>query len=215
MEILSVILFSLAVSVDGFGVGLAYGMRSIRISFIPLLVICITSAAAITISMYLGTLVASLFTPETAGRLGAFILIAVGFWIIFEAWSKWKKANKLNIIKEKKDPCLMRFRIPGLGIVIQILKEPEEADFDRSGNINPKEAWFLGIALAMDALGAGFGAAVAGYQMYLIPIFVGTFKFILVLTGLWLGQRSCISSLGVTGSLLPGVILIMLGISHF
>ena len=214
MEILSVILFSLAVSVDGFGVGLAYGMRSIRISFIPLLVICITSAAAITISMYLGTLVASLFTPETAGRLGAFILIAVGFWIIFEAWSKWKKVNEPNLSK-KKDPCLMRFRIPGLGIAIQILKEPEEADFDRSGNINPKEALFLGFALAMDALGAGFGAAVAGYQMYLIPIFVGTFKFILVLTGLWLGQRSCISSLGVTGSLLPGVILIMLGISHF
>ncbi|WP_028308318.1 sporulation membrane protein YtaF [Desulfitibacter alkalitolerans] len=214
MEILSVILFSLAVSVDGFGVGLAYGMRSIRISLIPLLVICITSAAAITISMYFGTLVASLFTPETAGRLGAFILIAVGFWIIFEAWSKWKKVNEPNI-KEKKDPCLMRFRIPGLGIVIQILKEPEEADFDRSGNINSKEALFLGFALAMDALGAGFGAAVAGYQMFLVPIFVGIFKFVLVSTGLWLGQRSCISSLGITGSLLPGVILIMLGISQF
>ncbi|KUO48972.1 MAG: hypothetical protein APF76_10080 [Desulfitibacter sp. BRH_c19] len=213
MEILSVILFALAVSVDGFGVGLAYGMRSIRISLVPLLVICVTSALAITISMYFGTLVASLFTPETAGRLGAFILILVGIWIIFEAWSKWKRVNEPDKNTEN-DPCLMRFKIPGLGIVIQILKEPEEADFDRSGNINTKEALFLGFALAMDALGAGFGAAVAGYQMLLVPIFVGTFKFMLVSGGLWLGRKSCFSSLGITGSLLPGIILIMLGISQ-
>lgn len=212
MEILPVILFALAVSVDGFGVGLAYGMRSIRISLLPLLVICVTSALAITISMYFGTLVASLFTPETAGRLGAFILILVGIWIIYEAWSKWKKVHEPE--KAETDSCLMRFKIPGIGIVIQILKEPQEADFDRSGNINNKEALFLGFALAMDALGAGFGAAVAGYQMLLVPIFVGTFKFILVSGGLWLGRRNFFSSLGITGSLLPGIILIMLGISQ-
>ena len=214
MEILAIILFSLAVSADGFGVGLAYGMRNIRISLTPLLVICITSTAAIAVSMYFGFLVASLFTPEIASMLGGFILIAVGAWILFGAWSRWRKI-KNPYIKEKKDPYLMRFRIPGFGIVIQILKEPEEADFDKSGNINYKEAMFLGFALAMDAFGAGFGAAVAGYHVLLVPIFVGVFKFILTSAGLWLGQRSFMSSLGVVGSLLPGIILIMLGISQF
>ena len=214
MEILYVILFALAVSMDGFGVGLAYGMRKIRISLMPLLVICVTSAVAIAVSMYFGTIVASLLTPEIAGMLGGFILITVGLWIFYEGWSKWKKINKPNI-EEKKDTYLMRLRIPGFGIVIQILKEPEAADFDKSGTINYKEALFLGFALAMDAFGAGFGAAVAGYQILLVPLFVGVFKFVLVSTGLWLGQKSFMGSLGIFGALLPGIILIALGISQF
>ena len=213
MEILAIILFSLAVSADGFGVGLAYGMRKIHISLVPLLVICMASVVAISISMYFGSLVASLFTPDIASMLGGFILIAVGAWIFFGAWSRWRKFKKVDI-KEKKDPYLMRLRVPGFGIVIQILKEPEEADFDRSGNINYKEAMFLGFALAMDAFGAGFGAAVAGYHIFLVPIFVGVSKFVLTSAGLWLGQRSFMSSLGVAGSLLPGIILIVLGISQ-
>ena len=214
MEILYVILFAMAVSVDGFGVGLAYGMRNIRVALIPLLIICITSAAAIAVSMYFGTIVASLLSPEIAGMLGGFILITVGIWIFYEGWSKWRKVNKPNITEEQ-DPYLMRLRIPGFGIVIQILKEPEVADFDKSGTINYKEALFLGFALAMDAFGAGFGAAVAGYQMFLVPIFVGVFKFVLVSTGLWLGQKSFMSNFGIVGALLPGIILIGLGILQF
>ncbi len=201
------VLFALAVSVDGFGVGLSYGLRDIKISIFPLLVICITSALAITISMYFGAKAATFFTPAAASKLGALILISVGLWIIIEAWSKWKKIKGTQVQRK----CLMRFKIPGFGIVIQILKEPEEADFDKSGNINSKEALFLGFALAMDALGAGFGAAVAGYQTFLVPIFVGIFKFVLVASGLWMGRKSIFNSLGFAGSILPGFILIMLG----
>jgi putative sporulation protein YtaF len=214
LEFLSVVLFAFAVSVDGFGVGLAYGLRDIRISFFPLLVISITSAFAITISMYFGAMVASIFHPIIASRIGAVILISVGIWIVLEAWSKWKKI-KFPPTKTYKTNnfCLLRFKIPGLGIVIQILKEPEEADFDKSGNINLKEALFLGFALAMDALGAGFGAAVAGYQLLLIPLFVAIFKMALVSTGLWMGRNNRFNSMGVTGSILPGIILILLGVS--
>lgn len=218
LEFLSALLFSLAVSVDGFGVGLAYGMRGIKMPILPLMVICITSATTILVSMYFGTMVASFFTPDVAKKLGSFILILVGVWIILESWAKWKRVNcsgSLNKTEDTDPSCLVRFKLPGLGIVIQILKEPEEADFDKSGSINNKEALFLGFALAMDALGAGFGAAVAGYQLFLIPVFVGVMKFLLVSGGIWLGKKSCIASLGVTGSLLPGIILIMLGICQF
>lgn len=213
MEILSAILFALAVSVDGFGVGLAYGMTNIRISILPILVICATSAVAITLSMYFGTIVASLFSPEVATRFGALILMAIGIWIILQTLSKWKKLNTVDS-NTAPNPCLIRFKIPGIGIVIQILKEPKKADFDRSGNISSKEALFLGFALAMDALGAGFGAAVAGYQMILIPIFVAVFKFILLNTGLWFGGRSYFRSLGLAGSLLPGIILMLMGFAQ-
>jgi len=40
------------------------------------------------------------------------------------------------------------------------------------------------LALAVDALGAGFGAAVAGLKFLLVPLFVGIFKLIFVFLAL-------------------------------
>ncbi len=208
MGVLSAVLFSLAVSIDGFGVGLAYGLRRIKISLIPLLVICLTSAVAITVSMFFGSLVAFLFAPAVAVRVGALLLMLVGFWIILEAWSKANGKGKAS----EDFSLLLRIKVPVLGIVIQILKEPQEADFDKSGTISSKEALILGLALAMDAFGAGFGAAVAGFQLALIPFLVGAFKFVLLTMGLWLGRRNTFQKMGLLGSLLPGVILIILGV---
>lgn len=210
----SVVLFSLAVSLDGFGVGLSYGIRQIRIPLTSLLVICLTSASAITISMYSGQLLASYISPHLAEKIGAVILVCVGVWTILEAWSKYRRVQKAQEAKEielSKEYPLMSFKVPGIGIVIQILKEPSRADFDRSGVINLQESLALGFALAMDALGAGFGAAVAGYKPLLVPLFVGGFKFVLVSGGLWMGSKFGVNRWGRASSAVPGIILIILG----
>ena len=54
---------------------------------------------------------------------------------------------------------LFNWEIRSLGVVIHILKKPTRADFDRSGIITGLEALFLGVALSLDAFGAGIGAA--------------------------------------------------------
>ena len=50
-----------------------------------------------------------------------------------------------------------------LGVVIQILRSPSKADMDNSGSISTQEAMWLGIALSLDAFGAGLGAALLGF----------------------------------------------------
>lgn len=207
------ILFAFAVSLDGFGAGVAYGMRRIKIPWISLVVISLASTLAISISMFFGHFLGSYFSTIWAERIGSIILISMGCWIIFQAYSTAKVGNKAHCdqLVEEEEP-IITINIKFLGIVIQVLKQPEKADFDDSGVINLKEAAVLGFALAMDALGAGFGAAMAGYTPFLTPIAVGLFKFLLVTSGLYLGATKISTKFGSTVAFVPGLVLIILGI---
>lgn len=204
----SIMVFSVALSLDGFGVGLAYGLRKIRIPLPSFLVICLSSATAVAFSMCLGRFVASCVSGEAAELIGAFSLIAVGTWILLQNFVR-------NIMPASG---VYQMRVPGLGIMIKILKEPEEADFDQSGEISIKEAFFLGMALAMDALGAGFGAAMSGFNPFLTTLAVALAKFILVAGGLFLGSQYSLEKVKGEVSLVPGGLILILGLKkliHF
>jgi putative sporulation protein YtaF len=94
----------------------------------------------------------------------------------------------MHLQQSEEDP-LLTLHCNALGIIIQILKKPASADFDCSGEISLREAFFLGLALAMDALGAGAGLALAGMNIFLTATSVGMVKFILVNTGMRMGQK--------------------------
>lgn len=209
MEIWHAFVFALAVSLDGFGVGLSYGIRRIIIPAASLLIICLTSALAITLSMLGGSLFANLISPALADRIGSMIIILVGIWIIIQAYANIKGEKRST---EGSGQQLVNVKIPVMGIVVQILREPVQADMDSSGVISIPEAMMLGLALAMDALGAGFGAAVAGFYLWLVPLLVGLLKLVLVSSGLYLGQRWHFAKFGEKSAVLPGLILIVLGI---
>lgn len=209
------IIFAIALSLDGFGVGISYGMRKIKIPFKSLIVICISSASALAVSMLAGNLIANFLSTEIAEMLGGIALLLVGGWLLVQAWvQRLKPKNDLQLGLE--DPfTVFKFSIPSLGLVIKILKEPAKADFDESGEISANEAVFLGFALAMDALGAGLGAAMMGFSPIITPLVAGISKFCLVALGLYLGCQSSTShSLGNFG-LLPGLIIIFLGAVKF
>ena len=65
--------------------------------------------------------------------------------------------------KGSKRNKVYRFEIRAFGFVVQILKTPTLADFDRSGRITGMEAFVLGVALSLDSLGAGIGIGVLGF----------------------------------------------------
>ncbi len=109
----------------------------------------------------------------------------------------------------------MIFTIKSLGIVIQILKEPVSADFDCSGIITGKEAFMLGLALSLDAFSSGFGAAIAGYKMRYLPLIVGIFQLIALNSGMKLANTPFFEKLNRKATVIPGIILILLGIVRF
>lgn len=210
MEHIAALLFALAVSADGFAAGVAYGIKRIRIPVIPLLVIAVSSAAAVSVSMVLGTGLAAILDPRWASYTGACLLIAIGCYFLMGAF----RETISNLQIDPQEP-LLSFNIKTLGIIVHILKEPSKADFDSSGEISVREAAFLGLALALDALGAGVGFALTGMNILFTALCVGMLKFILVYSGMWIGQ--CCKGSRVTGAaaLLSGFILVVIGLMEF
>lgn len=197
VELLALLVFGVALSLDGFAAGLAYGLRQVRIPFFSLLVIALTSGVAISISLAVGLAAAQFIAPAVARVLGGILLILLGFWILSQALRR-AAHNGLSI------------RIPPFGMVINILFEPLDADMDQSGVICLREAVVLGIALSLDAFAAGFAVALSGLYSLYIPLFVAVALFMLINAGILIGKRSG-GLLGSKVNLLPGLLLIMLG----
>lgn len=217
MMLLSVLAFAVALSLDGFGVGVAYGIRKIKIPPMSLVVISLTSSAAIGISMLFGHLVARYVSLEVAKFLGAVILIGVGIWVLLHTWrGRLEGAASSPVTAPELTPegdlQVLKIRLRPFGLVIQIIKEPAKADLDKSGTISAHEAMLLGLALAMDALGAGFGAAMAGFWLLLTVPVVGLTKFCLVGLGHVLGRHYAANWLGDRAATIPGWVLIGLGL---
>ncbi|GAB6157279.1 sporulation membrane protein YtaF [Desulfotomaculum varum] len=206
MELLTLIAFALALNMDALGTGVAYGLRQIRIPLPSLLIISGMSVLTILFSMTAGRLVAQLISPAFAHRLGGILLLLVGIWILVQSLQETRQEEP------QAEQTVMQIRIKSLGLVIQVLREPVRADLDRSGFISAREALLLGAALAMDAFGAGFAVSMFGFSPLLTAAVVGFGHIILTYAGLLLGRSFACSGLGHRIALLPGCILIAMGI---
>ena len=207
MDYLTIALFALAVSADGFAAGMAYGIGKIRIPFFSLLVISLASALAVSLSMLCGKGLAELLSPQMSSYVGAIIILGLGVYFLLTAGKE-----KINSLENSQEEPLLAFSIKPLGIIVQILKQPSRADFDCSGEISTSEAFFLGLALAMDALGAGIGIAMTGSNILYTALCVGMLKFILVNSGIYLGSKINATELKAVTALVPGLVFIAIGI---
>ena len=158
-QLFSLILLALAVSLDSFSVGFTYGLRKMRIPLKSIIIIAFCSAATLMVAMFLGHLLQQFMSPEFAEKIGGIILIALGGWVIFQFFQSDKEKEVLP-----HEKVIVNFEIKSLGIVINILKKPMVADFDKSGTITGVEAFMLGLALSLDSFGAGIGAAMLGFS---------------------------------------------------
>lgn len=209
LEILSPVFLAIALSIDGFGVGLAYGLKKIKLSIIPIFLIAIISAITMMFAIFLGHTIAD-FVPSHLGKMiGGTILIIIGIWQLIEGWKNYRL--KKLATNNKINSLLLIFNIEIFGLILQVMREPGRADVDDSGEINCKEALLLGIALNIDAIGAGLGAGIARYSLLLIPT-VAITLFIALSLGLFLGKKYAKSILGEKGYILPGLLLIIIGI---
>lgn len=214
MEWVSVLLFALALSLDGFAVGVSYGIRKIKIPVLSLCIISLTSVCAISVSMLGGQAITKIVSLQVAETVGAAILITVGGWIICQTRLRARQSGQHGEADERNGEKteLLKIQLRPLGLVIQIIREPVRADIDRSGVISWREAFLLGLALAMDALAAGLGAAMTGFRPYTAPVIVGVTQFVLVGTGDWIGRRYAARWLGEKAATVHGWVLVLLGV---
>lgn len=203
----SLLILALAVSLDSFSVGLTYGLRKMSIPLKSIGIIACCSAIALMIAMSIGQVIIRIMSSSVAERIGGVILICLGAWVIFQFFRPEKSKD---ILPHEK--TIVNFEIKSLGLVIRILQKPMSADFDRSGTITGIEALMLGLALSLDAFGAGIGAAMLGYSPFYLAITVAVMSSLFVYMGIKIGSVFSNSNWIQRFSFIPGILLILIGI---
>lgn len=216
---LSLLILALAVSVDSFGVGMTYGLRKVVIPMKSIGMIAIFSGLAVILAMLIGQGIGMALTPEQAEVLGGFLIVGIGVWALYQVYRSPANAppqeDPANLRNDRQLDApnnLLTFEIKTFGIVIQILRRPLMADIDHSGVISMGEACVLGLALSLDAFGAGISAALFGYPILLTTVTIALMSSVFLVTGTLIGHFSAQYTWKKSFSYLPGMILVLFGI---
>ncbi|MCF6092970.1 sporulation membrane protein YtaF [Microaerobacter geothermalis] len=207
LNFLSLLILSFAVSLDGLGVGVTYGLRKVNIPLRSIFIIVLCSAFVMVLSMQLGFFIYRFFDPSLAKMIGAVILILIGLWAIYNMYRGQREQEELYAPSP-----ILSIEIKTLGLMIQILKSPMKADMDRSGVISGIEATLLGIALSMDAFGAGIGAALIGFSPWISAPLIAGMSGIFLVSGMKIGYIFGNVKWMKRISYVPGMVLIIFGL---
>ncbi|TYS19714.1 sporulation membrane protein YtaF [Rossellomorea vietnamensis] len=202
-------MLAFAVSLDSFSTGLTYGLRKMGMPLRSIVIISVCSAGSLLAAMSIGSSAENFLSEGAADRIGGLILIAIGAFVLLQFFT----SRKDTVVDEEK--ILFNFEIESIGLVINILKRPMAADFDRSGTITGVEAIMLGLALSLDAFGAGIGAALLGYSPLLLAFSVMMMSIVFLSAGLRIGKSCAHMGWVKKVSFLPGVLLILIGVLRF
>ncbi|WP_152655288.1 sporulation membrane protein YtaF [Oceanobacillus sp. CFH 90083] len=197
------LLLVIAVSLDGFSVGITYGMRQIKVPLLSLMIIMFCSGLIVFLSMEIGGFLRSFISPQGASMLGGGILIFLGF---FSLVSMFRSRETETTKKEEQSSPNVKF-----ANVKTVLTRPKEADLDKSGIISINESILLGFALALDAFGAGIGAAMLGYSPLMTALLTAGMSGFFLYSGIMFGSYLWRIPILQRLSFLPAVFLITLG----
>ena len=205
---LQIIFLAFAVSIDGFGVGMTFGMRKVKIPLKSIAVVSVCSAMSLGIAMVIGEFISQLISVGAAEKTGGIILVLLGSWMVYQYF----RPEKETVDERYHEKIIFNFEIKSLGVAINILQKPMNADFDKSGTITGIEALVLGFALSLDAFGAGVGAAMMGISPIILALCIAVMSFIFIGSGLQCGKLLSNNKIVQHLTFLPGLLLILIGL---
>jgi putative sporulation protein YtaF len=198
MHIISSLLFSFSANIDNLAVGIAYGIKNLKIQLSKSFIIAFMSCLGTLVSMSFGKLLTHIMPIHTANLLGSIILISFGIWSIWIT------------LKEKQD------NLPENNHTVlsyeELLNSPEKADVDKSGYIDFKESLTLGFALAVNNMGMGIGASITGLNVIITSLLTFLFSLIFLSAGCYFGKKYLSGIMGKFAGILSGVIILLLGL---
>lgn len=211
---LYIVLTAISLTLDSFGVGFAYGLKKIQIGLGSKFVMCLMSFLLALFSISVGQFL-NTFLPENIGKyISILLLLLLGIYMIFSSFQESKNPEDDIRIPDHSSQKIFNLFIEKLGISVTIIKYPQYGDFDHSNSIDLKEALYIGLALSLDALGAGVGLGISGQSGILYALLVGSFQFIFITFGIWGGkkinQNTKINETFL--AVIPGILLIGLAI---
>lgn len=209
IDIITSFLVALAICIDTFTIGLSYGMKGIKIPKISVLVINVITVLVLYISILLGDVVGGLFSSSISSIISFLMLFGLGAFFIIKGYFE-------DLIDKKEDDEnkeITKIKLSRLEIIIAITADHAKADMNVSGDIDFKEAIYLGTALSLDSLGVGFGSAIAQINIVQVITFAFLLNLLAVTLGLFVGKKIKNTTKNLKTSLISGSILMILGIS--
>ncbi|KFM99076.1 sporulation membrane protein YtaF [Bacillus clarus] len=194
----SIFLIGMASNLDNAGVGIAYGIRKIQISWFNNFIIAFFGFLFTLLAGFLGNWISLFISEFTANLIGAIVLSVIGVFILCQPF-----LNKQEEEQGKDDSVFMG-----------ILRNPEKADFDGSKTISFSEALVLGVALSINNIAGGFDAGVTNLNLWWTAIISGVVSFICISGFSYVGKRFLAEYLGKWATIIAGVLLILIGIDQ-
>ena len=226
--LINALFLAISSSIDSLGIGVTYGIKNTKISYMGKVVLFFISFTTSILSIWFGNVIKNIFSDFFTNFIGSSILIFMGIFICFQALKKEKNlSNHCDAIdnfnfsymhsNNNKDEKIYSFFIKFLGITIKIIKNPVSSDFDYSNSIDSREALFLGLALSLDSFCIGVGGSIIGMSSILFPLFIASFQLIFLSVGNFLGRKlNKLSHLpNNIWSVISGFLLISIGIAKF
>lgn len=195
---LSALLYSLSSNLDNLVIGIAYGVKKIKIGLISNLIIATVTSIGTLISMSVGKFISGFLPTSLTNMLGAVIIMLLGLYFLIQSILKLIPKSYSNSLALKN--------------VDEIMDYAEKSDSDNSGTLNIKEAFVVSLGLMLNNLGTGLAASITGVNVSITVICTFILSIALLMLGKSIGHNILGSVCGKYAPLISGVLLIILGI---
>lgn len=178
---LEALLLVVALSLDAFVASFAYGAQRIRIPYSSAAIISVICTAMLAVSLLAGSLLRPFLPQSLTKGLCFAILFLLGLVKLCDSTIK------------------------------TLIRKHKRADRDGSRELSPAEAASLAVALSLDGLAVGFGAALMQVNFLMVMLFSLAVGMLAVRLGGKIGNRAA-QKLPFDLSWLSGALLIVLAI---
>lgn len=172
-----------SLSIDAFAASFAYGSNQIKIPMRSIQTITLISSAITGLSLLAGSLLQPLIPSWLTVGISFTILFLLGIVKLLDSIVKSLVSKCCSYNRE------VRFSRDNICFILQLYITPEKADIDNSKILSPNEAASLAIALSLDGIAVGFGAALAGIGAWTVFLYSIITNQLALFLGIHLGNR--------------------------
>ena len=207
ITILEAALIASAISLDSLVAGFAYGTNKIKINLCYVLLINLICCVMIGAGFFFGGILKD-YISESAAAIASFtILFLLGLVKILDGFTK-------SIIKKYTDLSReIKFSLFNFNFILKLYADPKASDADLSKNISISEAASIAIALSLDGIAVGLGAALGGVNWLAVILLSAVTGVCAIIFGRYIGERAA-SKFKRNLSWLGGVALIVLALAQ-
>ena len=195
-----------SLSLDALTAGFAYGSNKIKIPFLSVQIINLICSGFTGLALLFGAILKDYIPHGLTIGICFTILFVLGIIKLMDGITKTIIRKYSNLKKE------LKFSIFNFKFILKLYADPEAADVDHSKSISPMEAASIAIALSLDGIAVGFGAALGNVNGLYVFLFSLITNAVAIIAGRRLGEKIA-TKIPFNLSWLSGVILIALAFS--